>query len=149
MSTSTATTRLTVLTPATSNETRDAIEALLMLGNLPITDNIQSPEDDNELLVPILGAKTTPASYAPAKVAEPDKSQLKDKDTAKTDDENDQENQEPTDNKGNVNNELVPKTPLLGTILGTAIKTDVELRNPGNNKPEVKPMPAKKELSFK
>ena len=56
---------LTVLTPATSSETRDAIEALLMLGYVPITDNRQLPEDDNALLVPILGTRLTPDNYVP------------------------------------------------------------------------------------
>ena len=48
----------TVLTPATSTETREAIEALLMLGDMPTVENNPLPADDNALLVPITG--TTP-----------------------------------------------------------------------------------------
>ena len=47
-----------VLTPATSTETREAIEALLMLGDMPTVENNLLPADDNALLVPITG--TTP-----------------------------------------------------------------------------------------
>ena len=48
-----APTNKTLLTPATSAETRDAIDALLLLGELPPTN--QLPVDDNSILVPILG----------------------------------------------------------------------------------------------
>ena len=50
-----APTSKTVLTPATSAETRDAIDALLLLGELPPTGTNPTPDDDNALLVPILG----------------------------------------------------------------------------------------------
>ena len=43
----------TLLTPATSAKTKDAIEALLMLGDMPALEN--NP-DDNASLVPIKGA---------------------------------------------------------------------------------------------
>ena len=45
----------TVLTQATSMETREAIEALLMLGDMPTVENNPLPADDNALLVPITG----------------------------------------------------------------------------------------------
>ena len=45
----------TVLTPAMSMETREAIEALLMLGDMPTVENNPLPADDNALLVPITG----------------------------------------------------------------------------------------------
>ena len=45
----------TVLTPAMSTETREAIEALLMLGDMPTVENNPLPADDNALLVPITG----------------------------------------------------------------------------------------------
>ena len=45
----------TVLTPATSTKTKEAIEALLMLGDMPTMENHPIPDDDNALLVPITG----------------------------------------------------------------------------------------------
>ena len=41
----------TVLTPATSTETQEAIEALLMLGDLSNAENNPLPNNDNALLV--------------------------------------------------------------------------------------------------
>ena len=45
-----------VLIPATSTETRDAIEALLMLGDMPAVGNNQPQDNDNAALVPIARA---------------------------------------------------------------------------------------------
>ena len=55
----------TLLTPATSAETKDAIEALLMLGDMPPLEN--NP-DDNASLVPITG--TAPDEVCEASQAE-------------------------------------------------------------------------------
>ena len=67
-------TTLTVLTPTSLTETRDAIEAPLMLGDVPILDNRELPENDNELLVPILGARPAPDNnYIPVEQVEPNK----------------------------------------------------------------------------
>ena len=55
----------TVLTPATSTETKEAIEALLMLGNLPTMENNPLPDDDNAILVPITGVTPDEALEAP------------------------------------------------------------------------------------
>ena len=57
----------TVLTPATSTETREAIEALLMLGDMPTVENNLLQADDNALLVPITG--TTPDEVQDASLA--------------------------------------------------------------------------------
>ena len=53
----------TVLTPGMSTETKEAIEALLMLGDMPTMENNPLPDDDNAILVPITG-------IAPDKVLE-------------------------------------------------------------------------------
>ena len=55
----------TVLTPATSTETKEAIEALLMLGNLPTMEINPLPDDDNAILVPITGVAPDEALEAP------------------------------------------------------------------------------------
>ena len=54
----------TVLTPAMSTETREAIEALLMLGDMPTVENNPLPADDNALLVPITGTAPEEAEDA-------------------------------------------------------------------------------------
>ena len=48
-----------------------------------------------------------------------------------------------------ANNNEAPAIPLPGTVLGTAIKTDVEEQTSKTDKPDPKPTPVKKELSFK
>ena len=66
----------TVLTPVTSMETREAIEALLMLGDMPTVENNPLPADDNALLVPITGTAPDEAQDASQakNVMEPPKS---------------------------------------------------------------------------
>ena len=49
----TSTANKTVLTPATTTKTREAIEALLLLSELPQINQV--PDDDNSVLVPIGG----------------------------------------------------------------------------------------------
>ena len=73
----------TMLTPATSSETRDAIEALLMLGDVPITDKPQLPEDDNAMLVPIIGTSSGPDNISPANPIVPNKEPSKEPDSEK------------------------------------------------------------------
>ena len=53
-----------MLTPATSKETREAIEALLMLGDMPTVENNPLPADENALLVPITGTAPDEAQDA-------------------------------------------------------------------------------------
>ena len=45
-------------------ETREAIEALLMLGDMPTVENNPLPADDNALLVPITGTAPDEAQDA-------------------------------------------------------------------------------------
>ena len=47
-----------------STETKEAIEALLMLGDMPTVENNPLPDDDNALLVPITGAAPDEAQDA-------------------------------------------------------------------------------------
>ena len=85
----------TLLTPATSTETKEAIEALLMLGDMPILEN--NP-DDNASLVQITG--TAPA-------LQPD-------DASKPPPTN--QTQDPLLN--------MPGNPPPGIVIGTAIKSE-------------------------
>ena len=55
----------TMLTPAISNETREVIEVLLMLGDMPVMEKTQLPDDDNAVLVPIVGNDSDPVNFAP------------------------------------------------------------------------------------
>ena len=55
----------TVLTPVTCTETKEAIEALLMLGDMPTMENNPLPDDDNAFLVPITGVTPDKALEAP------------------------------------------------------------------------------------
>ena len=55
----------TVLNPVTSTETKEAIEALLMLGDMPTMENNPLPDDDNAILVPITGVAPDEALEAP------------------------------------------------------------------------------------
>ena len=113
-----------VLTPAMSNKTRDAIEALLMLGDLPTGGNNPLHVDDSILLVPITGA-TVPTENQD--ILQP---------------VNDVENL-PTDQGLEIPADM-PGNPLPGMLLGIAIKTDGE-----NNDNTQNVKPVKKELSFK
>ena len=54
----------TVLTSANSTETQEVIEALLMLGDMPNVENNPLPDDDNALLVPIMGTAPNEAQDA-------------------------------------------------------------------------------------
>ena len=54
----------TVLIPATSTKTKEAIEALLMLGDMPTMENNPVPDDDNSFLVPITGVSPDEAREA-------------------------------------------------------------------------------------
>ena len=144
---STPTKTTTVLTPAMSTETRDAIDALLMLGELSTTDKkTQPPDDDNAILVPILGAKVTQNNNGSAKPTEAKENPTKDlKATALTAVDN-QGSENPNMGKSSETNKETSVKPLPGTVLGTAIKTDVKTQNLES---EPKPAPVKKELSFK
>ena len=143
---STQTITTTVLTPAMSTKTRDAIDALLMLGELSTTDKTQPPDDDNAILVPILGAKVTQNNNGSAKPTETKENPTKDlKATALTAVDN-QGSENPNTGKSSETNKETSVKPLPGTVLGTAIKTDVKTQNPES---EPKPAPVKKELSFK
>ena len=61
----------TKLTLATSSEIRDAIEALLMLGEVPITNKTQLQDDDNALLVLITGSGLPHENYVPTEPTGP------------------------------------------------------------------------------
>ena len=91
-----------------SMETREAIEALLMLGDMPTVENNPLPADDNALLVPITGTAPDEAQDAllATNATEPP----------------------PTDQRLEL---LVntPGNPLPGMAIGTAIKTDGENDN--------------------
>ena len=91
----TATPQVTSTIPATSQETREAIEALLLLGEPP--EQAHLDEDDNANLMPIVGGNKAGADPVPAVPRPPD------------------ENRTTTANP----------TPEPGTVLGVAIKTDV------------------------
>ena len=142
----------TILTLATSSKTREAIEALLMLGNIPSTDNSQTHEDDNALLVPITGA--VKGSKAPMVVELPDPPDFL---AEHMDDEATKELEEPAvklsrDETNNENSARAEPTewsgaPLSGTVLGVAVKTDFAEVDCDDNKPIT--VPVKKELSFK
>ena len=101
----------TMLTPATSSEIRDAIEALLMLGDRSITDKTQSPEDDNALLVPISGTGLPPNNYAPAKPVVPLGEQLEDTATEQTEESANPEKPKPNEDTmdNDVNTETLPE----------------------------------------
>ena len=102
----------TLLTPATAAQTKDAIEALLMLGDIPAPE--KNP-DDNASIIPITG-------IAPNRVL----------DTSQADE---QAPEPPQTNQtlDPLSNTLVNPTP--GSIIGTAVKTDGE---PDNDTQEVK-----------
>ena len=132
-------TNKTLLTPATSAKMRDAIDALLLLGELPPANQI--PVDDNLILVPILGYNEPETSGeksgstlppAPENVA-----------TSEAPIKDNQHPEMPADN------DEAPAIQLPGTVLGTAIKTDVEAQTSTTDKADPKPTPVKKELSFK
>ena len=91
----TATPQVTSTIPATSQETQEAIEALLLLGKPP--EQAHLDEDDNANLMPIVGGKKAGVDPVPAVPPLPD------------------ENRTTTANP----------TPEPGTVLGVAIKTDV------------------------
>ena len=90
----------TLLTPATSAETKEAIEALLMLGDMPTMEN--NP-DDNASLVPITGVTSNKVREAPQADDAPEPSPTN-------------ETQDPSTN--------MPRNPPPGIVIGTAIKTD-------------------------
>ena len=98
----------TGLTPAMSAKMKEAIEALLMLGDLPTVENNPLPADDNALLVPITG--TAPDDTQDASLAT-----------------NDIE-PNPTD-RGVEPTVHAPGNPPPGMVLGTATKTDGEKDN--------------------
>ena len=93
----------TVLTPAMSTKTKEAIEALLMLGDMPTMENNPVPNDDNAFLVPITGV--TPDKAREASQADDAPESLP-------------TNQTP-DQLTNT-----PGNPPPGIVIGTAIKTD-------------------------
>ena len=89
-------------------ETREAIEALLMLGDMPTVENNPLPADDNALLVPIIG--TTPDEIQDASLA-----------TNVT---------EPPQLTKELSHWYThQETPPPGMVIGTAIKTDGEFDN--------------------
>ena len=140
-----APTSKTVLTPTTSAETRHAIDALLLLGELPPTGTNPTPDDNNSLLVPILGHNepqigsenpfVTP-QHAASKADANDNLIL------------DNQNPEIPPNNDDLETTDTPVILLPGTVLGTVVKTDVEAKTT-TDKADPKPVPVKKELSFK
>ena len=125
---------------------RDAIDALLLLGELPPTGTNLTPDDDNSLLVPILG-------HNKPQIGGENPSETSQHATRKAD-ANDNpilENQNPDipPNNDDLETTEAPDIPLPGTVLGTAVKTDVEAQMPTTDKPDPKTAPVKKELSFK
>ena len=127
----------TLLTPVTSNETREAIKALLMLGDAPSADSQMAP-DDNTLLVPITGG--TAANIPP-----PPDEQTNDTNTEPAD-EPSIPNDVPDLNEEGGTPMFPQQTPLTRTVLGMAVKTDMDDTNCNAIKQEPTP---KKELSFK
>ena len=96
----------TLLTPATAAKTKDTIEALLMLGDIPAPE--KNP-DDNASIIPITGV-------APNRVLE-----------ASQADEQVPESPRTNQTLDPLSNTLGNPTP--GSIIGTAIKTDGETDN--------------------
>ena len=138
----------TVLTPATSSKTRDTIEALLMLVDLPVTDSNQPLEDDNVLLVPIIGtasAQDTENSVNPVELINGD---LRNMDPTVTGNTTSQDNEKQTTNVDDTDHNTTAK-PLLGTVLSTAIKQDMDTGDAGPEETGDKPGSVKKELSIK
>ena len=127
----------TLPTPATSNKMRDAIEALLMLGDAPPTDS-QLALDDNALLVPIAGSST--ASIPPPAKEDTDNLNIE------ATDEPIPSVDTPLNNDGAEAPVLPQQPPLPRTVLGMAVKTDLD--NTDQNTIKLDPAP-KKELSFK
>ena len=124
-------TNQTKLTPATSKEMREAIKALLMLGDAPPADS-QLALDDNALYVPITGVTT---ANIPIPVGEHPNNT----------------NREPTTepivitDASTINaEEETPKPPqqppLLGIVLGMVIKTDLDDTDENAIKPEQAPV---------
>ena len=131
----------TLLTPATSAETRDAIDALLLLGELPLAN--QTPVDDNSMLVPIVGYTVPEISGEKSDVILPPVPE-----NVATGEALIEDNQHP---EMPADNDEAPDIPLPGTVLGTAIKTDVEVQMSTTDKtdPKSTTTPVKKKLSFK
>ena len=96
----------TLLTPVTAAETKDAIEALLMLADIPALEN--NP-DDNASIVPITGV-------APDKVREASQADEQAPESPRT-------NQIPDPLINTLGN------PPPGIVIGTAIKTDGDTEN--------------------
>ena len=135
----------TMLTPATSSETHDAIEALLMLGDVPITDKPQLPEDDNAMLVPIIGTSSGPDNIVPANPIVPNKEPSEEPDAEKIEQSTIPENLK--SNEAAKNNTVNKETPLPSTVLGLAIKIDIDEHDTSDKK--AKMVPTRKELSIK
>ena len=130
----------TLLTPATSAETRDAIDALLLLGELlPVN---QIPDDDNSMLVPIVGYNVPETGGEQPEGIPPPGPPAPEKDAA---------DEAPTEDNQAVGNDKAPAIPLLGTVLGTAIKADVDVQTSTADKTDSNPIttPVKKKLSIK
>ena len=130
-------TNQTKLTPATSKEMREAIKALLMLGDAPPADSQLAP-DDNALYVPITGVTTAnipiPVGEHPNNTNREPTTEpivITDASTINAEEETPKPSQQP---------------PLPGIVLGMVIKTDLDDTDENAIKPEQAPA---KELSFK
>ena len=122
-----------LLTPATSAETRDAIDALLLLGEMPPVN--ETPDDDNAMLVPIVRYNVPETSGEQPEVIPPPAPPVPEKDAkdeAPTEDHQDSEMP--------AGNDEAPVIPLLGTVLGTAIKTDIEAQTLTADKTDPNPI---------
>ena len=140
----------TLLTPATTTETRDAIEALLLLSELPPINQV--PGDDNSVLVPVGGGYKAGTSGDQSDITMPLLPPIPEEGTI-----GEAPNAEDRPPKHSSNNDEAPTLPLPGTVLGTLTIIDTESdANLNDNvepkaqpKPKSKPTPVKKELSFK
>ena len=148
--TETSTANKTVLTPATTTKTREAIEALLLLSELPPSNQV--PDDDNSVLVPAGGGYNAGISVDQSDMTMPLLPLIPEEGTI-----GEAPNAEDRPPKHSSNNDEAPALPLPGTVLGILTKTDTEsdanlndnMEPKAQPKPKPKPAAVKKELSFK
>ena len=152
----TALANTTILMPATSAETRDAIDTLLLLGELPMPSMSQTTGDDNALLVPILNQNASQIGT----------NNLNINDVNDTFDPNQQdpENPQTTTNEKSNNTSLVDQTPepppvnedmkdinipVNPVVTIKQSTAEPSLTDLTTENPEPTPTPTKKKLSFK
>ena len=138
-----------LLTPATTTETRDAIEALLLLSELPPINQV--PDDDNSVLVPVGGGYQAGTNTDQSDIIMPLLPLTSEEGTI-----GEALSAKDRPPKHSSNNKETHALPLPGTVLGTSTKIDTGSdANINDNvepkvqpKPKSKPAPVKKELSF-